>query len=180
MDNPGSYTYTSAGYTLNVTFPGQSYAVDSYTMQNYGVVAVSQNFGAVAIEVKVTANGDASSLVQQGVGIVARHHSFRDLVFTVNVNGDWALGDSDSYDSSGHSSAIHTGLGVTNTLLVIARGNLYIGYVNGHYIGQFFDHFGNMGVAGQIGLVNLESGMTATFTDLKVWQVNAPPALTIV
>jgi hypothetical protein len=64
--------------------------------------------------------------------------------------------------------------------MVIARGNLYVGYVNSIYVGQYFDEINCAGAVGQIGLVNLDSGMTATFTDFKVWQVNAPPALTIV
>ena len=144
---------------------------------------ISHVYTSVAIEVTVTESGSVPAGDQDGVGIIARDHPSEfdnNLLFTVRYNGDWALGDSGGFGASGHNTAIHTGFGATNTLMVIARGNLYIGYVNNHYVGQYFDEINFAGAAGQIGLVNLESGMTATFTDFTVWQVNAPPALTIV
>jgi hypothetical protein len=174
--DPEQLAYTKAGYTMSGTIDGL--AVTS---------TLPQNYGAVAIQVTVTESGtpltNASNLsyTSAGVGMIIRQRSdsaFSYCAFVVDYAGDWK--DTCSYDPSngnGQSAFIHQGPHAINTLLVISRASFAAFYVNGHYLGYFFDSSDQMGTIGRIGLINEDANTTATFTNFMVWQLPMPPTM---
>lgn len=174
QDDYRHLAYTSNGYTLTGNTTGKEvYAV------------MPDTYGSVAIQVTATETGTIPPNTYDGVGIIMRGNNvasdpldeYNYCTFSVNYHGDWRVACGFLGPVIGHSAAIHTGPGATNTLLVIARGNQYICYVNGQYVGQIYDRYSVHKTVGQVGVVNVESGMQGTFTDFTVWSVNAPPAL---
>jgi hypothetical protein len=157
--------YTAQGYAItNGGDTGQALLVGQYH--------------AVAIQATVRFSSSIPSDGQSGAGIVYRQRAERDddCTFIVDTNGNWE--NTCSYVSFQHSNALHTGKNAVNTLLVLARGQSYTFYLNGQAVGYDFDSF--MEPFGQIGLVNLIPGVTATFTDFTVWSIKAPPSLSYV
>ncbi len=155
--------YSAGGYTLSGDRNG-----DAIT------AVLPEIYHAVAIQVTVTERGTLPPDTTDGVGIIMRWRDtdYTNCAFVIDYAGDW--NDTCSFASgSGHSMYIQRGPNATNTLLVIVRGQQQIMYINGHYVGQYFAEF--TAPLGQIGLINTESGMTATFTNFTVWSVNAPP-----
>lgn len=178
VQSPTQDDYRHLAYTPN------GYALSGNTTGKAVYAVKSDSYGPVAIQVTATENGIIPPNTNDGVGIImrARVNIYDPLdasnycTFAVNYAGEWQTTCDDGYDAaSGYSNAIHTGPGAANTLLVIARGNLYICYVNGEYVGQFFASSSRS--FGPVGVINFESGMQATFTDFTVWSVNAPPNL---
>lgn len=171
-DDPLQLVFSPTGYTLSGQIAGDTVEA-----------LLSPTYGPVAIEVTVQQRGAYTNDLSGGAGIVIRHApgslptSDESCRFTVQPSGDWStdcfLGGAGAL--SGHSTAIRRGPDARNTLLVVARGNFYVFYVNGIYVGRTFDEDSYGGSAGQVGLVNFQSGDQATFTDFAVWSVNPPP-----
>jgi hypothetical protein len=62
---------------------------------------------------------------------------------TIDSSGAWQANDfdfshADPYAAFGDSTAIQTGDGATNTLLVAMHGPQYLIFVNGQYLGAYF------------------------------------------
>jgi hypothetical protein len=157
--------YSDGGYTLSGSHTGDE--IDSVLPAIYH---------AVAIQVTVTERGAIPPGATDGVGIIMRWSTadHDNCAFVVDYAGDW--NDTCSFEQGGGNGLwafIRRGPDATNTLLVIVRGQQQIMYANGHFIGMYFAEF--TAPLGQIGLVNEESGMAATFTDFTVWPVTSPP-----
>jgi hypothetical protein len=108
--------------------------------------------------------GDANITVQARQVQGATNHSFgigfrrvskgNDYAFVIDGNGDWYFGKEVNYTYSSivdwtASSAINSGLNVTNTLLVRAKGTHFDFFVNGTKVGEASDStytFGRTGL----------------------------------
>jgi hypothetical protein len=127
----------------------------------------SPTYGDVAVEVTAAQRGTAEN---DGVGILARVTESQDdrIAFVVMPSGDWWIArfhyttgnpeDDWTFLYDGYSSAIHTGDGAQNQLLMILRGAVYYCFVNGRYLGSFHDYG-----------PTLNAGHYGVFTDFAVY-----------
>lgn len=137
-------------------------------------------YGDAAVQVTARLMGNASEY--DGVGLILRtglqSDFFSGIAFTVNQHGEWSISSwsHPGVDSSAvydqQSGAIRRGDGAANTLLVLMRGHQYLCYVNGQFVGAYYDSGGVYAsdTNGQVALfVDGGSGVTGTFTDFKVF-----------
>lgn len=170
--NNAATAYSREGYVLRSNGDGQSL---TYSLMR-------DSYGAVAIETSVTTQSAAISGATDGVGLIVRYdaHAYDGrcgyMTFTINEQGIWHFDTCSIFTTkAGKSGAIHTGLGATNTLLVIARANQYFLYINGQFMDQIYDEYPEGGTISRIGLVNLGGSVTGIFRDFSVWPVKSPP-----
>jgi len=161
-----NYFFAYDGYHLKGQDPNR-------LMFAYG----SPYYGDVAVEVTAEQRGTAEN---DGVGILARVTESQDdrIAFVVMPSGDWWIAryhytkDNAPEDWTnldyGYSSAIHTGDGAQNQLLVILRGPAYYCFVNGRYLGSFRD-YGPPLSAGHYGVYMNTSVVESIFTDFAVY-----------
>lgn len=151
-------------------------------------------FDDAAIEVTAVQHGKAAD-GNDGVGIVLRADSDQNMVvFVVSpTSGSWWLDhhlynpqhpdDSWIYMDGGTSASVHTGAGASNTLLVLARGQTYLLYVNGHFLDAYSDRFhdqSNLLLAGYAGVYVNDGATTGIFSNFSVYPVQSPPSLNYV
>jgi hypothetical protein len=155
----------------------------------------------VAVQVTARQFGGTQS---DGIGLIVRANTAGDdyVAFIVSpTDGGWTLwqyhpidanADDDwHYLGGGDSAAIHTGTDATDTLLAITRGQTYVLYVNGVFVGSASDGdpdvygpdasptVGTMTTPhhGSAGLY-LADGVTAgVFSDFVVYRVQPPTSL---
>lgn len=177
-DDYRTFAYADGGYMLSGNVNGKAL-----------FATLPQIYGSVAIEVTVREHGVIPEGSTDGVGFVLRHDpdrpvsanptdpfdNFDEFSCMVNRSGLWAVTDGTYGLTMGQSDAILTTPGAANTMMIIERANFYALYVNDHLAGQYYDTIGSMGTLAQIGLLNYESGMSATFTNLRIWAINDPP-----
>ncbi len=140
-------------------------------------------YGDAAIEVTVRHYGTSDD-AGAGLAIRADDGDYEMMTFTVNaIDGTWAfwhfhyLDDKSDDDWSAiqwdqPSDAIHRGEGAANTLFVIVRGDTYLCYINGHYVGLVKDN-SIQPPRGHVGLYVNDGATTGVFTNIAVYP--APP-----
>lgn len=151
-------------------------------------------YSDAAIEVTVVQRGKAAD-GNDGVGILLRADTDQNMVvyYVSPTDGSWSLShllynpanpdDSWRYMDSGTSAFVQTGADASNTLLVLARGQTYLLYVNGHFLDAYTDRFhdqGNLLTFGQVGLYVNDGATTGIFSDFSVYPVQSPPSLSYV
>jgi len=131
---------------------------------------------------KIGANGD-------GIGIEFGNdlNNSKFGLFEVDSSGDWDLSafhydssdpsNSWSYIDGGSSSAIHQGLGVENTLLLLKRGKAFLCYVNDQLVGTYYDRFNDLPSSGLPGIYIADDAQVGTFSNFAVYPVQAPSSL---
>lgn len=139
-------------------------------------------FGDAAVEVTARESGRRPDGTPDGVGLVLRAsaHPADMLVFMVRSNARWSLyhytpdttpQSAWHWLTGGVDYAINTADGAPNQLLVIMRGRVFLCYVNGGYVGSYFDEQGQVYGHGSVGVFNNNGGLDAAFTDFFVFPV---------
>ncbi|HEX6796164.1 MAG TPA: hypothetical protein VF116_00470 [Ktedonobacterales bacterium] len=161
---------------------------------NYVYSFADPIYSDAAIEVTAVQKGKAAD-GNDGVGIMLRADTDQDMVvyYVSPTDGSWSLyhrrynalhpDDSWIYMDSGTSGYVHTGPGVSNTLLVLARGPTYLLYVNGHFLDAYTDRYHddpNLPTAGKAGLYVNDGATTGIFSNFSVYPVQSPPSLSYV
>jgi hypothetical protein len=167
--DPASYAFREGAYYVTGGGPRDDL-----------IAPMDRTYGNAAVEVTVRQQGQAQN---NGVGLLLRWQQDargknRAVIFQVTPDGEWALWRLDEQASSyndgwtwlagGHSAVVHTGVGATNTLLVIMRGPEYLCYVNGQWVGGHLDDTLSSGKAGVY--VNVAT-TTGIFTEFRVYRV---------
>lgn len=142
-----------------------------------------QSFTDAAYEVTATESGVIPNCGYDGVGLAFRSDpSASDfLLFQVYSSGDWELDhyryvssrvdDNWNFIDDGRSDAINTGVGSTNKLLVILRGQTFLLYINGHLVYSSNEHYETFAGSGYAGVYLNDGSMTATFQNFAVYPV---------
>lgn len=159
---------------------------DDPTQTNLAWETSSNIIGDAAFEVTETEQGKITSGANDGIGLVFNidHYGNNFNLFQVNADGSWYL-YTYHYDASnqpnirniaaeGTSSAIHQGLGATNTLLVIKRGQVCLLYANHQLIETYYDRDNVLAIVGYVGLFLNDDAQTGTFTNVAVYPVQPP------
>ena len=155
---------------------------EGYTITNgggWGLAALPDIYHAVAIQVTLRISGRIVPNTTEGAGIIVRQQATTDgypsaCVFLITMEGYWHTTCFTAPETRGtFSPYVRQGANATNTILVIARGQFFSFYINGHAVGTDFEELTEP--FGQIGLTNQLENTSATFTDFKVWRINAPP-----
>ena len=105
------------------------------------------SFSDALIEVTAQQLKPFSGTNYGGVGVILRERSAGNqfVAFQIDLSGNWGLWDYSSTRrlyggwldiDSGQSAAIHRGVGIPNRIAVLARGDTFVLYVNGVYIGS--------------------------------------------
>lgn len=152
----------------------------------------------IAVEVTVRQNGlvprttgpdDRPYEPVDGAGLAFWANGNEEMVFTVSpTDGSWELGETSDYGTGsvsvfsndyGVSSAVHTGDGASNDLLVLVRGQVILMYVNGSLVGTYTRLFRDPNhVSGdQVGLFLVDGATTGQYTNFAVYQVKPPSSL---
>ncbi|HEX6797020.1 MAG TPA: hypothetical protein VF116_04810 [Ktedonobacterales bacterium] len=192
-------TWLVSGATAHgVQYQGQSY----HLMGTSGSPITSwtpATYGDVAVQVTTRQLGSTPS---DGVGLIVRSDAARDdyVTFVVSpTDGGWTLwqyhpidanaGDDWHYLAGGSSAAIHKGASAANTLLAITRGQDYVLYVNGAFVGSASDgdpdvygnapHVGTMTTPhqGRAGVYLADGATTGVFTNFAVYRLQPPSSL---
>ncbi len=141
-----------------------------------------------AFQVTVSEQGTIASGASDGIGLLFNidHNGNNFSLFQVNADGSWYLYayhfDANNQPNSwndvvnGSSSAIHQGLGATNTLLVIKRGQVCLLYVNAHLIETYYDRENVLPLVGSVGMFMNDDAQTGTFSNVAVYPVQPPSA----
>lgn len=124
----------------------------------------SQTDFNVSVQVK-----QVSGTNTQGAGITfhAIANTLKEYVFAIVSKGDfWAINRTGGYlIMPTHSSAIHQGLNVTNTIEVDVRGSHFDFFINGVHVGSADD---STRLSGQIGLMTEQTGEAAVFSNITI------------
>ncbi|MGZ3679776.1 MAG: hypothetical protein ACXWQR_14660 [Ktedonobacterales bacterium] len=158
---------------------------------------ISPVFRDMAVEVTMRLSGPATD--SSGAGLVLRstYAVGNMVVFYVDpFDGSWSLAhyvdNGVNSDSSWHtlndgtSSAIVRGDGAENTLLALARGDVIVLYINGHFVASYSaqDHLNDnnydappMIYSGYVGVYDNEGSDMARFNDFTVYAITSPPSL---
>jgi hypothetical protein len=131
---------------------------------------------AVAVTVKQLANSPSG-----GVGLLLRYTLTpeRFIGFYFTSEGYWALESFDSPAPTGHratilitrsfsASSVNMGADMSNTLLVIMRGDEYACYINRRFVGKAFD---SLIESGSPGVVNYDNSTVAAFSNFAIYPV---------
>lgn len=157
--------------------PSPTLTLDSYYQQ--------QVFDNFRVQVTVTAYTDANpnADVPYAYGLILRADPTTPAdkyAFFVSPAGtyDFARHDASGFSNNGwsdlsalpwaSSSAIHTGKGATNTLMVIAQDTTFTLFINGRQVEVVTDTFGGY-ASGWIGLIVEGADMEAGFSNLQVY-----------
>jgi hypothetical protein len=182
-DNQSSYAFVDGAYQMS----GQS--------GQFVAAFAALVYGDAAVEVTARQVGAARDDTTQGVGLVLRSNGGTNMVvfYVSTVDGSWTLDHylynaqqpdtSLAYVDEGNSSAIQQGAGATNRLLVLARGQTYLLYINDRFITAYTDRYHDthdLPVAGPAGVYVSDGAITGYFTDFAVYPVQAPPSLSYV
>jgi len=124
------------------------------------------NFSNFAFQVQMMIiKGDAG-------GINFRSASGSGYYFSIGQDGSYKFYRDVNYSlqtiKSGSSAAIHTGLGQTNLVTVIAQGNTFEFYVNKQYITTVTDSTNSQGSVGVVAFDN-NNPTEVVFNNAKVW-----------
>jgi hypothetical protein len=127
-----------------------------------------QNF-ALDIQMRIL-QGNEGGVIFRADAMNKNFYSFR-----ISTNGTYTLVQT---RDDGHitplvydkSNFIKTGLGQSNTLSLIARGNNFYLYINHQYVGSASD---NSYITGRIGFmaIDLQNGTDVAFNNLRVWRL---------
>lgn len=151
--------YTDGG---SVYFQSDGYRIGN-GYECYVPIASQTDFN-VSVQVK-----EIGGTNTQGFGITFRAvaNTPKEYVFAITSNGSfYAFNRVGNYlIMPTHSSAIHQGLNVTNTIEVHARGSHFDFVVNGVQVGSADD---SMRLSGQIGLMTEQTGEAAVFSNIAV------------
>jgi serine/threonine protein kinase len=148
--------FANGGYDISILLLG------SYQICHASALSVTD----FALQAQMTirqGNGSA------GGGLVFRDSGGASYRFYIGLNGSYRL---DGTSITGTSSAIHTGLDQTNTLTVIAQGNLIFLYVNGQSIDQLSastSSSGQIGLLATNNLLALSLAASVVFTNVNLW-----------
>ena len=178
----GTYSYFQNGqYYLHNPDPAQTF--NAYYEQ--------QTFSDFRAQITVTAdtNADPNSSVPFAYGLVLRADPTtpsNKYVFFVSPNGayDFAHHDENAFFNDNgwndlipvpwsKSSAIHTGKGATNTLMVLAVGNTFTLFINGQQVASVNDSSAGP-ASGWIGVMVEGADMEASFSNLRVYGPGLP------
>jgi hypothetical protein len=149
-------------------------------------------YGDAVIAVSAHQDGEAG---QDGVGLVLRSSADERnlLVFFVSSDGTWSFAhylynpsqpdQSWEYFAGGASEAILSGDSATNQLLVLARGPIYLLYINGTLVSsvssaKFGPH--NALASGYAGVYLNDGANSGSYTDFAVYPVQSPPSLSYI
>ena len=164
---------------------GQYYLHNPDPAQTFNAYYEGQTFSDFRAQITVTAdtNADPNSPVPFAYGLVLRADPTtpsNKFVFFVSPNGtyDFAIHDAEGYANNGwtdlidtpwaKSSAIHTGKGAANTLMVLGVGSNFTLFINGQQIASITDTFGG-NISGWIGVMVEGADMQASFSNLRVY-----------
>ncbi|HEX8034124.1 MAG TPA: hypothetical protein VF510_09765 [Ktedonobacterales bacterium] len=167
------FAYAMGGYQLSGNQPGYT-VMATYPYRQFG--------DAVAYEVTATQSGTMKNDSGDGVGIAFNSNWAQDdfMMFTVATTGDWQIShykyvddrpeDNWNYVTGGHSSAIHTGQGLTNQLLLVVRGHYFLVYINGQFIKSYDTRYdADLPTFGYAGVFLDDSMLVGTFKNLSVY-----------
>lgn len=192
-------TWLVSGATAGgVRYQDQSYRLTG-TAGNPVTAWTPATYGDVAVQVTARQLGGTQ---EDGIGLIVRAKAAGDdyVAFVISpTDGGWTLwqyhpvdanpDDDWHYLGGGDSSAIRQGYDATNTLLAIARGQSYVLYVNGVFVGAATD--GDPDVYGEgptvgtmttprqgyAGVYLADGVTTGVFTDFAVYPVRPPTSL---
>ncbi len=151
--------YTDGG---NVYFQTAGYYINN-GYECYAPIGSQTDFN-VSVQVK-----QSNSTSADGSGITFREiaNTLKEYVFEITPGGSFTV-----YNRVGsylvlptHSSAIHQGSNVMNTIEVDARGSHFDFFINGVHVASAND---SMRLSGQIGLMTEKIGDEAVFTNITV------------
>ncbi|GEM_PF-2258157 len=180
--DPSSFRYLDQSYQIT-GIPGNFYW--SWTQGTYSNVAVE-------VTVRQTINPQTNlSSDGDGVGLILRTNADTSNFIVFNVSPlaqDWSLehyqasssnpDENWDYLADGISNAIHSGLDATNTLLVIIRGDTYLLYANGQYLGSSGEISGyssrNLPESGHMGVYLNDGAAIGAYTNFAVYPVQPP------
>jgi len=156
---------------VNCSFSGGAYHVTSEKAHYVEYcLANTPSFSNVAFQAQMTIlKGNDGGLVFRAVSETQLYR------FVVNQNGTYYLSVSGSAANckglaNGTSSAINKGLGQTNLLTVIARGQTMWLYINGKYVTQTHDGTPAAGAIGFLAL-NETTPTDVVYRNVKVWRL---------
>ncbi|HEX6818881.1 MAG TPA: hypothetical protein VF120_10935, partial [Ktedonobacterales bacterium] len=172
-----SHTFSNGAYTLN-------------SQDDYDVSALERRVigdGVLQVTLRYTTDFDLNT-----AGLILRtdEASHTKLVFVITPSGEWHLyrlaldGQVNSWAREnqlmyegvlGPIGAIHQGLGATNQLAVLMRGNAYAFFINDQYVGCYRDDGGP--TRGYVGMYVGSYGGIASFRDFGVFPVPPPTLL---
>ena len=171
----GGFAYANGGYQLSGNQPGFT-VMATYPYQQFG--------DAVAYEVTATQSGKLQKDGGDGVGIAFNSNIAQDdfMMFTVTTTGDWQIyhykyvddraSDNWNYVTGGHSSAIYTGQGQTNRLLLVVRGRYFLVYINDQFVKSYNTRYDRgLPTSGYAGVYLDDSSLVGTFNDFSVYPV---------
>lgn len=155
------------------TFTNGSYQVGGKLNSGFDLLTslAPGAYGDVAIEVTARQSAGPDYL---GVGLVARVSPGSEVVFTLSPSGMWYLAryglsqnlgmELYSFQGSGYA---HKSAGAANRLTLVTRGNDYICYINGQFVGTFHGAPSESGGAGVI--IETDGTITGAFTDFAIY-----------
>jgi hypothetical protein len=158
-------------------YQGFAYADGAYQLSGQGsgkpvsALQWSATYGDAAVEVTATQLGAPPSSGNDGVGVIARSSANNNnfVMLQVNHASRWTLwhyrgAASEPWTNlaGGASTAIHTGPGATNRLLLVVRGQTLLCYVNDQYVGSYDDRYYPLAGSGFVGVYLNESSLTAS------------------
>jgi len=134
-------------------------------------IAHATNFHNFALEIQMTImNGDEG-------GIIFRSNSHDQDFYSVRVRSDGTYGllltRNDGYTTPliyDQSNLIKTGSGHTNTITIIARGDIFYLYMNKHYVGSASDSTYSSGSIGVMA-VDRKNQTDVAFNNLRIWKL---------
>ena len=159
---------------------------DDPTQTNWAWENSNGLFGDAAFEVTTSERGAVGSNGNDGIGLIFNIDQYGDnfSLFQVHADGSWDLeafhndatnsSNSWNYVTGGDSSAIHQGIGATNTLLVLKRGKDILLYANNHLIEAYYDRDSELPSLGYVGLYLNDDAQTGDFSNLSVYPVQPP------
>ncbi len=172
-------TLTPAPPSGQIGFKDGAYHI-SGTSGQIGYASPARVFGDGAVEVTARETGKKPGGPPDGVGLIVRVQARPAdmVVFFVGSDGRWRLyhytPDASPtnpwhFFAGGASASINTDDGAPNRLLLIMRGRLYLCYVNGTYLGSYFDELSDTLGSGAAGVFNNDGGTDAAFSDFAVF-----------
>jgi hypothetical protein len=119
-DAPGSFTFKDNAYQL--------------TGDDFIGVPAPGLYGDVAVEVTVRLYANDTNDLFNSFGLLLHGDDpLLGIVFEITADGYWSIGPIQR--GLQQTSAIHQGIGATNRLAVIMRGQQYLCYINGQFVG---------------------------------------------